>query len=177
MTDEFLKKLKEANEKAIKVYNKQDEKYLKKCEENKKYIDLYIELVLAFVENYDYKNGVFKFDPNEIINKYYKIIGFPDRINAFTHKNEAILGFHYSRNRDLSLNGLPDKKIIDFNIVNDVLAENGISVKEDLWDGGERGSDEYIVKFDATILNETRDKLMNETENAKKMILKIEKEQ
>lgn len=36
MTEEFLKRVQEANEKAIKVYKKLDEKYLAECEKNKK---------------------------------------------------------------------------------------------------------------------------------------------
>lgn len=35
MTDEFLKRLQEANEKAIKVYKKEDEKFLEECKKNK----------------------------------------------------------------------------------------------------------------------------------------------
>jgi len=49
MTEEFFKRMQEANEKAIKVYKKLDEKFLDECEKNKKYVDLYLELVLSFI--------------------------------------------------------------------------------------------------------------------------------
>ena len=35
MTDEFLKRLQEANEKAINVYKKENEKFLEECKKNK----------------------------------------------------------------------------------------------------------------------------------------------
>ena len=59
MTDEFLKRLQEANEKAIKVYKKEDEKFLEECKKNKKYVDLYLDLVLSFIEAFDYKTSHF----------------------------------------------------------------------------------------------------------------------
>ena len=60
---------------------------------------------------------------------------------------------------------------INFYVVNEVLSENGISVSSDLWDGGDRGLDDYIVKFDASLLIATRKSLMEDGEKSKKKIL------
>ena len=49
--------------------------------------------------------------------------------------------------------------------------QNGISVSSDLWDGGDRGLDDYIVKFDASLLIATRKSLMEDGEKSKKKIL------
>ena len=172
MTEEFLKRLQEANDKAIKVYNNENDKFLKECEKNKKYIDLYYDLVLSFIEVYDYKNNSFKVDSIE--RDLSEVIGRPERIYAYINfeTQVASIHLHYERGRNLRLINLPefiDKKIIDFEIVNEVLCENGISITSDLWDGGERGADDYIINFDASILISTRKKLIGDVEKTKKI--------
>ena len=173
MTDEFLKRLQEANEKAIQVYKKEDEKYLEECKKNKKYVDLYLDLVLSFVEAFDYKTGHFNV---ELIDKdLSETIGNPERIYAYIYDNEQVasIHFHYKR-KGYELTGLPDfieNDEINFCVVNEVLSENGISVSSDLWDGGDRGLDDYIVKFDASLLIATRKSLMEDGEKSKKKIL------
>lgn len=173
MTDEFLKRLQEANEKAIQVYKKEDEKYLEECKKNKKYVDLYLDLVLSFVEAFDYKTGHFNV---ELIDKdLSETIGNPERIYAYIFDNEQVasIHFHYKR-KGYELTGLPDfieNDEINFCVVNEVLSENGISVSSDLWDGGDRGLDDYIVKFDASLLIATRKSLMEDGEKSKKKIL------
>lgn len=176
MTEEFLKRVQEANEKAIKVYKKLDEKYLAECEKNKKYADLYLELVLAFIEAYDYKNG--SFNINSIEKDLSEVIGLPENISAYINdeKQIASIHLHYKRNSNLRLYGLPkfiDQERINFNIVNEMLSENGICVTSDLWDGGERGLDDYIINFDASILITTRESLLKESEKVKKRTLSI----
>lgn len=176
MTEEFLKKVQEANEKAIKVYKKLDEKYLAECEKNKKYADLYLELVLSFIEAYDYKKG--SFNINSIEKDLSEVIGSPENISAYIKAEEQIasIHLHYKRNSNLRLDGLPkfiDQERINFNVVNEMLSENGICVTSDLWDGGERGLDDYIINFDASILITTRESLLKESEKAKKRILSI----
>lgn len=171
MTEEFLKRMKEANEKAIKVYKK-----LNECEKNKKYVDLYLELVLSFIEVYDYKKG--SFNINSIERDLSEVIGKPESIKAYINNKERVasIHLHYRRNNDLRLNGLPkfiDEEKINFNVVNDLLSENGIFVTSDLWDGGERGLDDYIINFDASILITTRESLLKESENVKKRTLSI----
>lgn len=176
MTEEFLKRMQEANEKAIKVYKKLDEKFLDECEKNKKYVDLYLELVLSFIEIYDYKKG--SFNINSIERDLSEVIGQPERISAYINdeKQVASIHLHYKRNRDLKLDGLPefiDAEKINFNVVNEMLSENGICVTSDLWDGGERGLDDYIINFDASILITTRESLLKENEKVKKRTLSI----
>ena len=176
MTEEFLKRVQEANEKAIKVYKKLDEKYLAECEKNKKYVDLYLELVLSFIEAYDYKNG--SFNISSIEKDLTEVIGTPENISAYIIDEEKIasIHLHYKRNSNLRLAGLPkfiaqDK--INFNVVNEMLSKNGICVTADLWDGGERGLDDYIINFDASILITTRESLLKEGKKLKKRTLSI----
>lgn len=54
-----------------------------------------------------------------------------------------------------------------------MLSENGICVTSDFWDGGERGLDDYIINFDASILITTRESLLKESEKVKKRTLSI----
>ena len=53
MTEEFKKKMSKAMENGILVAKKQDEEYLEKVNFNKEFADLYVKLVLAFVEKFD----------------------------------------------------------------------------------------------------------------------------
>lgn len=171
MTEEFLKRLEEANGKAIKVYKKENEEFLKECEKNKKYIDLYYDLVFSFIEAYDYKNNSFRIDSIE--RDLSEVIGYPERVYAYINdeKQVASIHLHYKRGGNLKLNGLPEfieKEEINFEVVNELLCENGISITSDLWDGGERGSDDYIINFDASILISTRKSLLGDEEKIKK---------
>ena len=175
MTEEFLKKLNEANDVAIAKYNHEDEEFKNKCKKNREYIEMYLGLVLSLIKVYDYRTG--KFDTKSLDKSVSKVIGTPDRIHAYINEEEkkAKAYFHYGRETSNmnDLVGAPDfinKHEIDFKVVNEVLKENGVSVREDLWDGGERGSDEYILEFDATLLLQTRASLLAETESAKKKI-------
>lgn len=142
-------------------------------QKNKKYVDLYLDLVLSFIEAFDYKTGHFNV---ELIDKdLSETIGNPERIYAYIYDDEQVasIHFHYKRN-GYDLTGLPDfieNDKINFYVVNKVLSENGISVSSDLWDGGDRGSDDYIVKFDASLLIATRKSLMEDGEKSKKKIL------
>lgn len=134
---------------------------------------MYLDLVLSFIEAFDYKTGHFNV---ELIDKdLSETIGNPERIYAYIYDDEQVasIHFHYKRN-GYDLTGLPDfieNDKINFYVVNKVLSENGISVSSDLWDGGDRGSDDYIVKFDASLLIATRKSLMEDGEKSKKKIL------
>lgn len=176
MTEEFLKRMQEANEKAIKVYKKTEKKYLAECDRNKKYVDLYLDLVLLFIEIYDYKKGLFNI--NSIESDLSEVIGNPESIYSYLDddKQIATIHLHYKRNSDLKLDGLPDfisNNEINFNVVNEILSENGICVTSNLWDGGERGLDDYIINFDASIIIKTHELLQKESDEVKKRILTI----
>jgi len=58
----------------------------------------------------------------------------------------------------------------DLNIINDILAENGISIHEDYIDGGGMGSQEDFIYFDASMLIEARNKLLEEAPKQYKRI-------
>ena len=131
MTEEFLKRMQEANEKAIKVYKKTDKKYLAECDRNKKYVDLYLDLVLLFIEIYDYKKGLFNI--NSIESDLSEVIGNPESIYSYLDDDKQIasIHLHYKRNRDLKLVGLPDfisNNEINFNVVNEILSENDATI-------------------------------------------------
>jgi len=101
------------------------------------------------------------------------VIGQPESIRAYINdeKRVASIRLHYKRNSNLRIYGLLkfiEEEKINFNEVNDVLSENGIFVTYDLWDGGERGSDDFIIDFDASILITTRESLLKESEKIKK---------
>ena len=169
MTDDFLKRLNEANQKAVKRYKDTCQEYENKCKENERYVEMYLKLVLLFVELFDYEKGLFNIDSNinYIKSNLSEVIGQPRNISSMinTEKKEAFIYLYYDREY-LELLGLPKfiaEEKIDFNIVNNMLSENGISVKADLWDGGERGLDAYIIKFDASILISTQEELNEKT--------------
>lgn len=173
MTEEFLKRLQEANEKAIMVYKMEHDKFLEEYKNSKKYVDLYLNLVLSFIEVFDYKTGHFNV---ELIDKdLSETIGNPERINAYIYDDDQIasIHLHYKRN-GYNLTGLPDfikNDKINFLVVNEILSENGISITSDLWDGGGGGKDDYIINFDASLLISTRKSLMEDSEKSKKKIL------
>lgn len=172
MTDDFIKKVHEANEQAVKRHKKQDEKSLKEKKQNEKYINMYQDLVLTFIEAFDYKTG--EFDIGAIDKDLTETIGYPEEIFAYINDDVATASIclHYKR-QGYKLFGLPsfiEKGIIDFDVVNLYLNENEISVTEDLWDGGEGGSDDYIIDFDASILLSTRTFLLEDQGKSKSLI-------
>ena len=176
MTEEFLKKVMKANEKAIIAYKNQDSKFLNDLEKNKKYADMYLELVLSFIEVFNYRKGTF--DIQEITKDLSQTIGYPENINVYINEKGklASIRLHYKRNNSLRLDGLPefiDKNLVDLDILNEILNKNGIQVKADLWDGGDRGLDDYIIYFDASILLTTRKELLQNSEIERKRILGI----
>lgn len=127
---------------------------------------MYRQLVIKFVEIYDYNEGTFNVSLLDL--SVADTIGYPDRIYTYINDdNVARLALHYKRGNDLELLGLPkhiENSEIDFTLVNRVLNKNSIKLSSDLWDGGERGSDQYIVTFDATLLVETRKAIQKETQ-------------
>lgn len=176
MTEEFLKRFQEANAKAIGVYKKEDEKSLERLKANKIYVGMYLDLVLAFVEVFDYKSG--KFNIDAIDKDLSNVIGKPKDVYVLISEDltKASINLHYGRNQRAALVGLPDfidNGTIDFDMVNEVLSENGISISENLWDGGERGLDNYIVTFDTSILAKTRKTLFEESEKKKESVLSL----
>ena len=102
--------------------------------------------------------------------KITDVIGGANKVYAYVSEKEKVanIRIHYDRkgiNQGFELSGLPSfysDESFKLSCVNEILKENGIGIREDLWDGGERGSDSYIVTFDASMLLEQRDKLLKE---------------
>ena len=167
MTEDFKKKMSEAMENGILIARKQNKEYLEKVSFNKKYADLYMELVLAFVEKFDFSTGSFNYKnvSKEILNKF----GNPKDVCAWLSEEKSIgtISLDYSSGTNPWIRaGEPDFKKFkefDLSIVNDLLAENGIHVREDSVDGGGMGSQNDYISFDASMLIETRNKLMEES--------------
>ena len=88
MTEEFLKKVMKANEKAIIAYKNQDSKFLNDLEKNKKYADMYLELVLSFIEVFNYRKGTFDI---EEITKECILSPQAKKLNDYFFKDEEFL--------------------------------------------------------------------------------------
>lgn len=167
MTEEFKKKMSKAMENGILVAKKQDEEYLEKVNFNKEFADLYVKLVLAFVEKFDFLTGYFHY--LDVSVETLKKFGRPRGWNAWVSEEESkgTISLDYSSEINPWIRaGEPEFKKLekfDLSVVNDLLAENGIHVREDSVDGGGMGSQNDYISFDASMLIETRNKLMEES--------------
>ena len=169
MTSDYLEKLKEAIEQATKTYKEGTKEHNEWIAKNKKYADLYMKLVLTYIASYDFKTGHFIISEDNY-KKITDVIGGANKVYAYVSEKEKVanIRIHYDRkgiNQGFELSGLPSfysDESFKLSCVNEILKENGIGIREDLWDGGERGSDSYIVTFDASMLLEQRDKLLKE---------------
>ena len=166
MTNEFKEKMNKAMENGILIARKQDKEYLEKVKFNQQYADLYMELVLAFVGIYDFCADLFN---SNLINKdFLKKFGNPKDVFAciIEEKQTGIISLDYGNESNGWLRaGEPEFKKLagfDLDVINDILGENDISVHEDHVDGGGYGSNCDYIYFDASMLIETRKKLLEE---------------
>ena len=168
MTNEFKKAMEKAMEHGILVARKQDEEYLEKARQNQKYADLYMELVLAYVEQFDFRSGQFQDDKvnKDILKKF----GQPKSVTGWISKNGELKGtiaLNYGdKNNGWLREGEPEFKKdeeFDLKIINEILSENGISIREDYVDGGGYGSQNDYIYFDASMLIEMQNKLLEES--------------
>ena len=172
MTNEFKEKMINAMANGIKIARKQDEEYLEKVRNNKPIADLYMQLVLAFVEKYDfYKNS---FNYGTIDEELLKQFGQPRSISAWiTEKEkEGTISLDYQdETNPWSRSGEPlfkSQKSFDLTIINDILAENGIKIRENSVDGGGYGTQCDYISFDASLLIEARNNLLEESQIRRK---------
>ena len=169
MTNEFKEKMNKAMEKAVIVARKQDKEHLEKVKLNQQFADLYMELVLALVEQYDFHTGEFH---TEIVSKaFLEKFGNPQKIYAWISEEnqKGTIAINYVDKDNCWLrHGEPEFKKYDYfdlDIINDILAENDISIYEDHIDGGGMGSQNDYIYFNASMLIETRNRLMEEAPN------------
>lgn len=178
MTEEFAKKMREAIEKGVLVTKKLDEEHLKKVADNQEYANYYMALVIAAIETFDYYEKNFVED--KLDEDVLKTFGKPREITILLDKKDdkKILGtatiyLNYGKDGGFGRVGEPkfkkDKKF-DYSIINEILAENGISVRETNVDGGGYGSEDDCITFDATALLEKSEELIKEKKAAKKFV-------
>ena len=165
MTDEFKSKMSKAMEGAVLVAQKQDIEYLRKVALNKKYADLYLELVLAFVEKFDFHSECFQDD--EVDKDLLKHFGKPRSICAWVveEDREGTISLNYGDDKNPWIRvGEPkfkDDAEFDLKIVNSILEENGIHIKRDSIDGGGVGTQNDYISFDAGMLIDKRNELLD----------------
>lgn len=178
MTEEFEKRMNEAIEKGVLVTKRLDEEHLKKVADNKEYIEKYIDLVIAAIETFDYykKSFVWQKLDKDVLKKF----GNPRNSRIFIDpqapgvpSSTVTIYLDYGMETGFGRKGEPkfkkDKKF-DYEIINEVLGENDISVKETHIDCGGYGAEEDCITFDATKLFEKSDELIKEQEAAKKLV-------
>ena len=169
MTEEFLKRVQTANETAINAYKAEYNR-------NKKYAEMYENLVLSFIEIFNYKTGFFNL--NSLNRDLSEIIGNPSGINCSLNKKDKTASIHlyYKRDGETSiLLGLPDfitNDLMNEEIVNDLLSENDISVTFKGISENYDDLDQYIITFDASLIISTRESLLEERGKARKKVLR-----
>ncbi len=166
MKDDFREKMNQVMQKGILEARKKDKDYLAKVDYNKKFADLYTELVLAVVEQFDYHKLTFNTDniDEELIGNF----GKPRDVSAWIKNDEpkGVIALDYSDETGWERVGEPEFRNdydFDLNIVNDILAENDIHIRRDSVDGGGVGTQNDYIYFDASMLLETRNKLSEES--------------
>ena len=165
MTEEFFEKMKYSCNEALKNTIRVGEAYKKLCEEQKEYVDLYTELVLAAVETFDFYENKFK---HEMINKdVLKKFGKPKSIyvSICEENNTGRISLDYGKDSGWGREGEPKfkkDKNFDLETINFLLNQNGISIKENSVDGGGYGYEDDEITFDATMLIELRKQLLAE---------------
>ena len=174
MTKEFIDKMQQSLAKAVKVTRKEDDRYKRKYIQNQIYADLYLNLLFAVIETYDFNLGVFKM---ELVDKDIVSIFNPRDISAsvFMYEGTGVIHLNYQSD-DGKRVGEPEFKLgepFDLDVVNDILRENGVSLVEKHIIEEGRGLEEDILTFDATPIVETRKRFLEmEKEKGKQKIKK-----
>ena len=174
MTEEFKRRMEEANDKALAKYTQAYEaEFLEKYQQNKKYADLYQDLIISLIETYDYAqiglgNG-FNF---KAINKdYSEIIGQPEKIvTTLEPENErrGIIKFIYNQNNNYKHTEFPNyikEGTADFVTIWGILRTNDINIYLDMNDFS------LELHFDASIIYITYTTLEEKTKRIKKRII------
>lgn len=167
MTEEFKNRMSNAIEKGIMIAKKEESEYLERVKFNKEYADLYTELVLAFVEKFDFLTGYFRH--LNVDTETLKKFGRPRGWDSWVSEEDltGVISLDYSSETNPWIRaGEPEFKKFkefDLSVVNDLLAENGIHVREEHVDSGGMGSQNDYITFDASMLVEMRNKLLEES--------------
>ena len=171
MTEDFIYRMNLAIEKGYNDAKKENMEFLKKVKSNQQYANLYIELVLAFIEQFDFNTGEFKTE--NISKKIIKNFGYPKNIKAYISSEENNIGtiaFDYYDGFECFLHAdqpeFKNDESFDLNIVNDLLQKYDISVVEQHIDEGGKRYHEDCISFDASLLIEARKELLKEVQEA-----------
>ena len=153
MTDNFMKRMEEATNKAILRTQKQDPEYLAKRKQNEVYADIYLSLLFTVIEAYDFEMGLFII---KLIDKDILSLFNAKSINAYVIESEGygIISLSYE-NDEGKREGEPEFKMgepFDIDVLNDILAENNVSIVEKHKDISGLGVESDVITFDASEL-------------------------
>ena len=179
MTEEFKRRMDKANDKALAKYiQAYENEFIKKYQHNKKYADLYQDLIISLVETYDYAQigiGLGGLDAGfnfKAINKdYSEIIGQPEKIvTEIDPENErrVIIKLFYKKVNDYKHIGIPNyirEGTADFTMIWEILRENDIIIFLN------RKDFSLELHFDASIIYITYTTLEEKTKRIKKRII------
>lgn len=149
-------------------YEKSKDKLEKKRQNNEKIANSYIELVLAFIDSFDYDKSIFNV---ESINAQFLTLMFGNPSFIGTSINNATkiasINVKYERSNDLKLIGLPDffEENTDFMLISDILRECGIELTSNIILLASGKDDCYSINFDASMLLSKYDSLLNNGKN------------
>ena len=169
MTEEFELKMNEAINNGVMKIQKRDDEI--KYKANKKWADLYMDLVIATIEVFDYKDGYF--NTKLIDSEFMKKFGKPADIGASIDwdENKVHIMIYYCFPNGPGRKGDPafkSNKNFDLDMINEILEENGISVEEHHTNDYDALSmEEDSVYFDATPLLAAWDKVIEEKAKVK----------
>ena len=155
MTEDFSKRYDDAIAKATYNLLKKREEQAKK---NIKYIDMYIDLVMKLYESFDWDENKFNIDkvkkemPSSTIDT---LIGKPAYIDININNDHLYATLKMTYNafpEDAAFSDYAPGFIRDdefnFDVINDMLAENNISIDFNNTYDNEKNYVEYIIKFD-----------------------------
>ena len=173
MTNGFSQRYNEALTAAEAITKRGRDAALDEFGRNMECVEMYKEVVLAFIRVFDFKSC--NFFINLITEDLSKTIGRPFSIRTQIDNNQkAHIYFYYCRDwKGISM-GLPDfleKKAIKLGVVNNALEEDDINVSTDFPDDWNYRTDSITITFDASLLLSRRDELFHESSSGKKIIL------
>ena len=158
MTEDFIERMNLAAEKAMKRTKKIDEEYLLKREKNKVYADLYFALLFSVVETYNYQTGKFMV---QNVDKEILAAFSPKGIRVYAIDLEGRSEIHLNyEGSDGKREGEPSFKkdqFFDLEVLNDILGENNVFLRENHINSDRIGVEEDILVFDASILVKARE--------------------
>ena len=168
ISKDFYDEIVAANAAALQRYRKEDPEYKEKLQNNLKYINMYKNLVLSAIRNYDYRND--KFLSEKIENDYNNktLLGTPKSLKTVLYDiegnwdyNKVVITIVYDSDGNGHIKGFPTDSMrnMDYNFVQqELLDDYGIDVSSRT--GAVNDFDiVYQIKFDASIIIQTKQEI------------------